>query len=147
VLAVFSTLLRNNLPINIFEDGNESRDFVYISDVVSAIMFAIEKEEADFSVFNVGTGVPTRILDIADILKNSLKSGSVIKVSGNYRLGDIRHNAADTTRIQTMLNFTPKVTLSEGLSLFAKWALSQDNSGGEGFLKSINELKERNLFK
>ncbi len=147
VLAVFSTLLRNNFPINIFEDGNESRDFVYISDVVSAIILSIEKDEADFSVFNVGTGVPTRILDIADILKASLKSASVIKVSGNYRLGDIRHNVADTSRIKTRLNFIPKVKLSEGLSLFSKWAVSQDNAGGESFLKSINELKERNLFK
>ena len=94
ILSIFSTRIKNGNEINIFEDGKETRDFVYIDDVVDATILGIEKEEANGHVFNVGTGVPTDVLTVANTLIEKYGIQVPVKVSGNYRLGDIRHNYA-----------------------------------------------------
>ena len=68
ILSIFSTQIRNNNGIQIFEDGKETRDFVFIDDVVNATIKGIEKEEANNEVFNVGTGVATDVLTVANTL-------------------------------------------------------------------------------
>ena len=95
ILSIFSTRIKNGNEINIFEDGKETRDFVYIDDVVEATILGIEKEEANGHVFNVGTGVATDVLTVARTLMKNYGTEVPLRVSGNYRLGDIRHNYAD----------------------------------------------------
>ncbi|MGF2413885.1 MAG: NAD-dependent epimerase/dehydratase family protein, partial [Ferruginibacter sp.] len=103
ILSIFSTQIKNNKGINIFEDGKESRDFVFISDVVNATVLGIEKEEANGQVFNVGTGVATTVMEVASTLIANYKIDVPLNISGNYRVGDIRHNYADITKIKTLL--------------------------------------------
>ena len=99
ILSIFSTQIKNSNDINIFEDGKESRDFVYIDDVVDATILGLEKDEANNQVFNVGTGVAVDVLTVAKELVKNYGVNVSINVSGNYRLGDIRHNYADLTKI------------------------------------------------
>ena len=146
ILSIFSTLIKNGKDINIFEDGKESRDFVYIDDVVKATIAGIEMDEANNQVFNVGTGVAVDVLTVASSLIKNYNSNSQIKVSGNYRLGDIRHNYADLTKIKSKLGFEPSVYFEEGIQKFANWVNGQEIKG-DRYEESIQEMKDKGLYK
>lgn len=146
ILSIFSTRIKNGNGINIFEDGKESRDFVYIEDVVDATILGIEKEEANGHVFNVGTGIATDVLTVANTLIEKYGISVPVTVSGNYRLGDIRHNFADISAARTILGFEPKWTFSDGIGEFAKWVNQQDIQE-DRYDSSIEEMKEKGLYK
>ena len=146
ILSIFSTQIKNGNNINIFEDGLESRDFVYIDDVVDATILGLEKEEANNQVFNVGTGVATNVLTVANELVKNYGVDVAINVSGNYRLGDIRHNYADLTKINRLLGFSPKVSFEAGLKNFAEWVNTQEVQEDK-YQKSINKKKKKGLYK
>ena len=146
ILSIFSTQIKNGNNINIFEDGLESRDFVYIDDVVDATILGLEKEEANNQVFNVGTGVAKNVLTVANELVKNYGIDVSINVSGNYRLGDIRHNYADLTKINRLLGFSPKVSFEVGLKNFAEWVNTQEVQEDK-YQKSIDEMKAKGLYK
>ncbi len=146
ILSIFSTLIKNNKEINVFEDGKETRDFVFIDDVVAATVLGVEKEEANNEVFNVGTGVPIAVNTVVKELMNNYKKQASVNISGNYRLGDIRHNFADLTKIKSKLNFVPKVSFEEGIKQFTSWVNTQEIQQDK-YQQSIQELKAKGLFK
>ena len=146
ILSIFSTQIKNGNGINIFEDGKESRDFVYIDDVVDATILGLEKEEANNQIFNVGTGTPTDVYTVAKQLIKNYRIEVPIIISGNYRLGDIRHNFADITKISSMLNFVPKISFNQGLEKFTNWVNSQEIQE-DYYQKSIEEMKVKGLYK
>lgn len=146
ILSIFSTQIKNGNGINIFEDGKESRDFVYIDDVVDATILGLEKEEANNQIFNVGTGTPTDVYTVAKQLIKNYRLEVPISISGNYRLGDIRHNFADITKISSMLNFVPKISFKQGLEKFTNWVNSQEIQE-DYYQKSIEEMKVKGLYK
>ena len=146
ILSIFSTLVLNNKPLNIFEDGKESRDFVFISDVIHATFLGIEKEEANGQVFNVGTGVPTTVLEVAEGLIRLYGKEVPVTISGNYRLGDIRHNYADLKKIESLLGFSPSVSFAEGLQHFTAWVKAQEVQTSR-YEESIAEMKAKGLMK
>ncbi|HPH31952.1 MAG TPA: NAD-dependent epimerase/dehydratase family protein [Chitinophagaceae bacterium] len=146
ILSIFSTLVLNNKPVNIFEDGKESRDFVFISDVIRATFFGIEKEEANGQIFNVGTGIPTTVQEVAEGLIALYGKEVPVNVSGNYRLGDIRHNYADMSKIENLLGFRPAVSFAEGLRQFTVWVKAQEVQTSR-YDESIAEMKAKGLMK
>lgn len=146
ILSIFSTQIRNNNNINIFEDGKESRDFVYIDDVVHATINGLENENANYQSYNVGTGYPVSVLDIANKLIELYQSTVGINMTGNFRLGDIRHNYADLTKIKRELNYTPKHQFEQGIIDFVQWVNTQEIKD-DMYFKSEKELKNKGLFK
>ena len=146
ILSIFSTQIRNGNGIQIFEDGKESRDFVYIDDVVAATILGIEKEQANGHVFNVGSGIATNVLTVAKTLIDAYQIKDPINISGKFRLGDIRHNYADLTKINKILGFEPKVFIEEGINNFTKWVLSQKIEK-DLLSESLEEMKEKGLLK
>ena len=146
ILSIFSTLIKNNKPINIFEDGKESRDFVYIDDVVKATALGIEKEDANGEIFNVGTGVAVTVSEVASLLVELYGIEVPLQVTGNYRLGDIRHNYADTTKIEKLLSFKPSFDFKTGLKRFTNWVNSQQIQQSK-YEDSIYEMKSKGLLK
>jgi dTDP-L-rhamnose 4-epimerase len=146
ILSIFSTQIKNGNGINIFEDGKETRDFVYIDDVVSATILGLEKEEANNEIFNVGTGVATDVISVATNLIKNYGVDVPISVSGNYRLGDIRHNYADLTKINNKLGFEPKYSFEDGLKEFTNWVNTQEVEQ-DNYQKSIDEMKAKGLYK
>jgi dTDP-L-rhamnose 4-epimerase len=146
ILSIFSTQIKNGNDINIFEDGEESRDFVFIDDVVDATILGIEKEDANNEVFNVGSGIPTAVTTVAKHLIKAYNGQVSLNISGNYRLGDIRHNYADLTKISSILGYQPKVFFEEGIERFSKWVNSQETEA-DNYKQSIEEMKLRGLYK
>lgn len=146
ILSIFSTRIKNHNGINIFEDGKETRDFVYIEDVVDATILGLEVPEANGHVFNVGTGVATDVLTVANTLCEKYGIEVPITVSGNYRLGDIRHNFADITQARQILSFEPKWSFSDGIEQFTKWVNEQEIQEDK-YEASIEEMKKKGLYK
>jgi dTDP-L-rhamnose 4-epimerase len=146
ILSIFSTRIKNGNEVNIFEDGRESRDFIYIDDVVDATILGIEKEEANGHVFNVGTGIATDVITVAKTLMRKYDTKVPLRISGNYRLGDIRHNFADISLAKQILGFKPKWDFNKGISEFVKWVNGQDIQEDKYEL-SIKEMQEKGLYK
>ncbi|NBV16351.1 SDR family NAD(P)-dependent oxidoreductase [Janthinobacterium sp.] len=145
ILSIFSTRIRRNMSLPIFEDGLESRDFVHVNDIVQAIQLAMESDAASGMTLNVGAGEPTSVLDIANLLVDALGGTIRPEVTGQYRLGDIRHCYADLSQIRSTLNFTPQVSLVRGIEEFAAWVSSQPLPE-DGLDKANEELKKRKMM-
>lgn len=145
ILSIFSTRILNGNTVYLFEDGKESRDFVYIDDVVDATILGLENQQLKNEVFNVGSGVNTSVLEVAQKLKIAYDSSVDIKINGNFRLGDIRHNYADLAKISS-IGFRPKVFFEEGVVKFTSW-VKQQKVQQDTYEISIQELKEKGLYK
>lgn len=146
ILSIFSTRIKNHNGINIFEDGMETRDFVYIDDVVDATILGLEVPDADGHVFNIGTGKATSVLTVANTLCEKYGIEVPITVSGNYRLGDIRHNYANITLARQILGFEPKWSFSDGIEQFTKWVNTQQIQEDK-YEVSLEEMKKKGLYK
>jgi len=146
ILSIFSTRMLNGNDIDIYEDGEESRDFVFIDDVVEATILALEKEEANHQIFNVGSGETTSVSQVANSLKKLYDSNVNISIGGSFRLGDIRHNYADLNKIKNLLGFTAKFDFQTGISRFVDWVKTQEVKEDK-YEKSLNELKNKGLIK
>ncbi len=145
ILSIFSTRVRRGLELTAFEDGLESRDFVHVSDVVQAMFLALTTAQSANTVINVGSGVPTSVLKVASLLSEALGHTANIRVTGEYRVGDIRHNVADVTRLHEILGYEPQISLEHGLRRFCDWVLTQPLP--EDLLGRANaELKSRKLM-
>jgi dTDP-L-rhamnose 4-epimerase len=146
ILAVFSNLARQNQPIEIYEDGEESRDFVYIDDVIEATQRCVNFTGNYIGALNIGSGIATSVLTVAKAIKSHFNSNSPIVVSGAYRQGDIRHNMADTTLSKQTLDFVPQVEFSKGLTTFLNWASNQALEDKNSYQHSVMELKSKGLM-
>lgn len=146
ILSIFSTLIRQDAEINVFEDGLESRDFVFIDDVVDATVAAITSEAVDGHAVNVGSGVPTTVLEVIAQLERAFGTTARKRVTGNFRLGDIRHNFADQSQARLLLGFKPKMRFAEGIDAFVEWALNQPLEA-DSYERSLDELRQRSLLK
>jgi dTDP-L-rhamnose 4-epimerase len=126
VCAIFSSRLLNDQPPTVFEDGNQSRDFVHVSDIVQANLLALGSDKGDYEAMNVGTGRPTSVREISALLAKGLGKKIEPEIVGKYREGDIRHCVADISKIRRLLNYEPKVTLESGMEELLGWVSQQE---------------------
>ena len=126
VLAIFASRLLNGNPPLIFEDGLQRRDFVHVTDVSRACRLALEKDEARGQVFNIGSGRQYTVREIARAMGEVLGREDVApEITGNYRVGDIRHCFADITLARRILGYKPAMPLEQGLIELASWLEGQ----------------------
>ncbi len=120
ICSIFSTRILTGKPPVIYEDGNQTRDFVFVEDVARANLVVAENSDADYQAFNVGTGVATRVLDFVSTL-GKVYSREVVPVLRNqFRPGDSRHLFSDASRLRA-LGWKPEVSVEEGLRRYAAW--------------------------
>lgn len=143
IISIFSNQMRQNLPINIYEDGQESRDYVFVDDVASVCSWAL-KLDSPMAILNVGSGQATKVIELARILKVCWNSTSSIAISGDFRLGDIRHNWADISRLQKAWPAWKATSLKKGLAKFVHWTKTQPAFTDHSHV-AMRELKKRNL--
>jgi len=144
VCAIFSSRILNNKPPIIFEDGNQTRDFIYIDDIVQSLILAMQKKVANYKYYNVGTGTPISILKIAEILIDLIKPGIKPIIKNQFRKGDVRHCYPDISKIKQELNFSPKFNFQEGIKRVIPWIRSQKNIK-DLLNQSLSELNRRGL--
>jgi dTDP-L-rhamnose 4-epimerase len=127
VLAIFAARLLNGRAPLLFEDGQQRRDFVSVHDIVQACRLALEQpaDAVAGRAFNVGSGDSRTVVDVAHLLARTLGVDVEPEVTGKYRVGDIRHCFADLTLARTVLGYTPRVRLEDGLRELAGWLADQ----------------------
>jgi dTDP-L-rhamnose 4-epimerase len=146
ILAIFSNLARIGRTIQVFEDGMESRDFVYIEDVVKATAAAATQSLTGCHSVNIGSNERTSVLEVANQINDFYGGRSELKVTGAFREGDIRHGLADLTQAQALLKYQPRWRFAEGLRKFLEWA-NQSAPVTSGYEQSLMEMKERGLLR
>ena len=145
ILSIFSTLLLENKSVNIFEDGLESRDFINVVDIAKGVIAAIDNAKSNSEIINLGSGVGTSVIDIANMLKEIYDSNSDINITGDFRIGDIAHNIADIQKAEDILGFKQTISLREGLTQFCQWVLGEDKDNS-GYENSLIEMEKAGMF-
>lgn len=125
IISIFFNRARQGLEIPLYEDGLPTRDFVHVDDIVAGLVAGHEADVEHGTAINLGAGAPTTVSDLAALLSKVAGVDVPIRVTGQYRVGDIRHNWADLTRARSLIGFEPKVNLRDGLQRFADWAKRQ----------------------
>jgi UDP-glucose 4-epimerase len=115
VITQFLHRIRQDLPLVIFGDGKQTRDFVYVEDVAEANVLALKCGKAAGEVFNIGTGVATSINQLAETLLEIMNKRNGKILHDKARKGDIRHSVADISKAKEKLGYNPKVPLRNGL--------------------------------
>jgi dTDP-L-rhamnose 4-epimerase len=118
VAAIFTSALRRGEAPKVFEDGGQRRDFVHVRDIAAATGQACERHLSGVRAFNVGSGTPRTVGEVARALAQTLNGPEPI-VTRQYRLGDVRHITADSTRIKRELDWAPLVEFNDGLAELA----------------------------
>ena len=143
VCAIFSArLLNGNAPM-IFEDGEQTRDFVHVSDIVQANLCALKTDRADYQAINVGTGVATSVREVCNLLAKGLGLKLEPEIVGKYREGDIRHCVSDITKARSLLGYEPKVSLASGIPELLGWV--KDQAARDQVASATAELESRQL--
>jgi len=145
VCAIFSArLLNGNRPM-IFEDGEQTRDFVHVSDIVQANLLALETDRADYQAVNVGTGVATSVGTVCRLLADGLRVDLKPEIVGRYREGDIRHCVSDISRARKLLGYEPSVSLEQGIPELLSWVRAQ--AAQDQVESATAELESRQLVR
>jgi dTDP-L-rhamnose 4-epimerase len=144
VLAIFASRFLNGQPPLINEDGLQRRDFVSVHDIAQACRLALEVPGAAERVFNIGSGRHFTVLEIAELMAETLgKQHIEPEITGRYRMGDIRNCFADISLARDVLGYQPRVTLEEGLLDIAEWLEGQ--TAVDRAAHASRELMQRGL--
>ena len=125
IISIFSEKFSKGETVSIWDNGEPSRDFIYVEDIVTATLLAIKNKKTDYESYNVGTGQAVPILDVAEKLKEMINPDCDIKITDYHRPGDVMHAYGDINKIKNELDWKPEFTLEEGLSNFVEWFKAQ----------------------
>lgn len=141
--AIFSSRLLGGAQPVVFEDGLQTRDFVHVTDVARAFAAAVEAPSGVRGIYNVGTGVHHPLLDLGAGIADRLGVPWRPEISHQFRSGDIRHCAADTTAIRRALGWRAEIPLADGIGDLVEWVRHQTPE--DKLARAMSELKERGL--
>jgi dTDP-L-rhamnose 4-epimerase len=145
VAAIFISRLLNDQPPLVFEDGRQKRDFVHVGDVANAFVAALESELAVWDVFNVGSGSPISIAEMASTLARMLDKSIAPEYLGKYRVGDVRHCFADISKIERTFGVRPQRSFDEGMQELISW-VSGAKAPVDRSRASLAELEKQRLL-
>lgn len=146
IAPVFASRVRNGLPIDVYEDGLPVRDFVHVRDVVQANLLALDHPGGDMVVFNVGSGEPLTVLDMAEAICRQMGQEPRLEFSGRYRVGDIRSCYADLGRSRDELGYQPRIQFSDGVAELVEWVSAQERAE-DRYEESLRDLRQRGLVR
>ncbi|MBU1032300.1 SDR family NAD(P)-dependent oxidoreductase [Patescibacteria group bacterium] len=144
VTAIFISRLKNNQFAIVYEDGLQTRDFVSVHDVAKAFVLALVSGDANYQMFNIGSGKGTTILEVSQTLSKLLGKSGLIQVNQEFRKNDIRHCYADISKAKRILGWEPKVSLEQGLKELIEWGATQ--KAEDRFSQAQKELKQKGLI-
>jgi len=147
VAAIFCGRLLNGERPLIFEDGQQSRDFTHVSDMVRANLAVLDSDDVSGCALNVGTGRQTNLLQLCDLLTDHLGLREQVEpeIVGRFREGDIRHCYADISELQRRTGYAPEVALEDGVEELIGWVREQQATDNVG--QALDELERRALVR
>jgi UDP-glucose 4-epimerase len=131
VISIFINRILKDLPPIIFGDGSQTRDFVYVEDVVEANMLALKRKDAVGETFNIASGKSVSINQIAEKLKRIMKKENLENIYNKPRPSDVKHGFADISKAEKILEYNPKFSIEEGLIKLVDWHTQKRHSSSE----------------
>jgi dTDP-L-rhamnose 4-epimerase len=146
VCAIFSSRIKNDRRPLIFEDGDQTRDFIHVSDIARANRLALTEDDVSDRAINIGSGNPTTITDLAEELVRRYGKDDELspKVTNKFRSGDIRHCFADVSRAKELIGFEAQVPLEDGLRELVSWGLNSDATDNTD--QAYSEMEKKDLI-
>lgn len=139
VVSIFSTRMLNGMSPVVYEDGLQSRDFIFVKDVARANVHLMDHPEADNQVFNVGTGRSVSVNEMVKVLAEQYELDLGADLRGEFRPQDVRHFLHDSAKLRA-LGWEPNYTFEQGVAEFVAWIRSQGHVG-EYFSKAESVMK------
>jgi dTDP-L-rhamnose 4-epimerase len=139
----FALRIRHGLPPVVYEDGRQLRDYVNVLDVARANALVLDREEADFKVFNVGGGRAVTVLEFAHLMLEAFGSELEPVVPGEFRLGDTRHTVSDISGLRS-LGWAPEIPVEQNARDYVNWFRDQSVTA-ESFLEAERLMRERGV--
>lgn len=141
--GILAQRVLNDKPVVLYEDGQQTRDIVFVEDVADANIFVMERDDVNYQAFNVGTGRGVSMHEFVNVLASKLRVTAKIELPGEFRLGDVRHLVADVGRLQR-LGWRAKTTLDHAAQRYAEWIIQQpqvDDRAGA----AIEDMRRRGV--
>lgn len=145
VAAIFLSRLKNNNQPVVYEDGKQSRDFISVYDITQANVLSLENPHTFNQVFNLGTGQPVSITEVALTIAKLLDKKIKPKITKQFRIGDVRHCFADNSAIKKALGWQPKFSLEEGMKDLIEWGKNEE--ARDLFSAASKKLSSKGLLK
>ena len=145
VLRIFTLQMLRGKPASIFEDGGQQRDYVNVADVARANLLALERDEANYQVFNVGGGKGYTVREFAGIVSEVLGADVAPNISGEYRVGDTRHSVSDISKLQA-LGWQPTKTPRDSVRDYVEW-IRQQNLDKDYAAEALATLRKMGALK
>lgn len=147
ILPLFAGALMSGEPLQIFEDGFQTRDFVHVVDVVAATCRAVAEPPNEPVALNIGSGTSMNLLDLLAEMELRLNRSTEVQITGEFREGDIRHHCASLERVGALLGFVPQVMFRQGLVEFLDWSCGEPLIGfGDRYTASVAEIRRHRLL-
>lgn len=146
IIGIFTNAISQGSPLEIFEDGLVTRDFVFVGDVAETVLRCSTSESPINSVINVGSGQAVTLIEVVETIAQLLNKPADFTVSGRFRVGDIRHAVADMGHYETILGKWQPTSLRDGFSQYLAWYLNQKPLSPETLQDSLKEMEQKGLL-
>jgi UDP-glucuronate 4-epimerase len=121
----FSKLIREGKPIRVFGDGTSRRDYTFVDDIIQGVRAAIDYEESNFEIFNLGESQTVELKRLIELLEESLGKKAIIE-RREMQPGDVSQTFADITKSRKLLNYNPQTKIEQGIPKFTDWFVSKE---------------------
>jgi dTDP-L-rhamnose 4-epimerase len=146
IIGIFTNSIIQEDPVELFEDGLMTRDFIFVEDVAEAVCKCVFHSQNISNIINIGNGEPTTLKDLVETISQIAEKSTQIKFSGRFRVGDIRHAVSDMSRYKNLLGEWKPTSLQKGLSSYLTWYLKQTPVNKEELQASLSEMAEKGLL-
>lgn len=146
IIGIFTNAIAQGNPLELFEDGLVTRDFVFVGDVAEAVVQCALHELPLSSIMNVGTGQAVTLIDVVETIAELVGKPAQYTVSGRFRMGDVRHAIADMSHYKTLLGQWSSTSLKAGLAQYLEWYLGQEPLSQEALQASFKEMERTGLL-
>jgi dTDP-L-rhamnose 4-epimerase len=146
IIGIFANAISQGYPLEIFEDGLVTRDFVFVGDVADAVLKCVTDANHLNSVINVGSGQAVTLIEVVETIAQLLHKKADFAISGRFRVGDIRHAVADMSHYEALLGTWQPTSLKDGLAQYLEWYLNQEPLSPNTLQSSLKEMEQKGLL-
>ncbi len=146
IIGIFTNAISQGNPLEIFEDGLVTRDFVFVGDVAEAVVKCATYEKPLTSILNIGTGQAATLVEVVETIAEIVGKPAQYRISGRFRVGDIRHAVADMSHYQTIFGTWSPTSLKAGLAQYLEWYLGQEPLSHATLQASLKEMERTGLL-
>jgi dTDP-L-rhamnose 4-epimerase len=146
IIGIFTNAIVQKNAVELFEDGLMTRDFVFVGDVADAVVKSLMATTHLSGIINVGSGERTTLKVLVETLARITNKNPAVTFSGRFRVGDIRHAAADMSRYKKVLGAWNPTSLEIGLKQYLNWYLTQIPPSDAALKASLEEMESKGLL-